>query len=392
LEILIKNGRVIDPANKIDTVKDILVENGKIVSLNKKTENAKIIDAANLWVVPGLIDMHVHLRDPGQLHKETIRTGTLAAAAGGFTTVCCMPNTCPVIDNQKTIEYIKNTKSTIRVIPVGSITKNLDGEKISPLRTMRKLRVCAFSDDGKTVANETIYKKAMVRARFMDMPILAHCEPEEEIIERDILFARETGVRLHICHVSTKRGVELIRGAQKNGQAVTAEVAPHHFTLTEGDNKRDTNFKMSPPLRSNGDRAAIISALQDGTISVIATDHAPHSEDEKNCGYDNAPNGIIGLETAVSLGISELVKTEILNPSQMIKMMTVNPAKILGLDFGHLSENAVADITIIDPNETYTIDKNNFKSLSRNTPFHGREVTGRVVYTIFGGEIVFTKG
>jgi dihydroorotase len=389
-KIVISKGRVIDPKNKADSVRDILIEDGKIVPFDSQAaEGAEIIDAANLWVVPGLIDMHVHLRDPGQLHKETIATGTHAAAAGGFTTVCCMPNTSPVIDNAETVEYIKGQASAIRVLPVGSITKGLDGEEISALREMKEAGICAISDDGKTVANPVLFKEAMLRAKALGLPVLVHCEPEESIIERDILLAREADVPLHICHVSTRRGVELIRAARESGQAVTAEAAPHHFTLTRDDNKSDTNFKMSPPLRSGDDRSAIISALKDGVIGVIATDHAPHSEDEKNCDYELAPNGITGLETAFSLAYSELVKTGVLTPLQLIEKFTVNPAEILGSDLGHLSINAEADITIIDPNETYIINKNDSKSKSRNTPFHGREVSGRVVYTIFGGRIIY---
>ncbi|MCL2456013.1 MAG: dihydroorotase [Defluviitaleaceae bacterium] len=415
--VFVKNGHVIDPKNKIDEKKNIFIENGKIICEQKNFCDAEIIDATGMWVVPGLIDMHVHLRDPGQLHKETIRTGTLAAAAGGFTTVCCMPNTSPVIDNAKTVEYIIEqaaTKSPIRVIPVGSITKNLDGEEISPFHEMcnkatrapdfedfsgyenshlhETRNICAISDDGKTVANKKIFFEAMIRAKKLNLPILAHCEEEVEIIARDLILARETGAQLHICHVSTKRGVELIREAKKNGQRVTAEAAPHHFALTRNEeNKNDTNFKMSPPLRNADDRDAIISGLRDGTIDVIATDHAPHSEAEKNLAYEFAPNGIIGLETAVPIAITHLVKQNFLTPFQLIEKFTANPAKILALDLGHLSENAAADVTIIDPNEKFFIDKNNFKSLSRNTPFHGFEVFGRVNYTICKGEIFYAR-
>jgi dihydroorotase len=396
IPIFVKNGRVIDPANKIDEIKNIFIADGKIISEPKKISDAKIIDAKGLWVVPGLIDMHVHLRDPGQLHKETIRTGTRAAAVGGFTTVCCMPNTSPVIDNAKTIEYIIEQaakESSIRVIPVGSITKNLDSREISPFREMKAAGIIAVSDDGKSVKEKTLLKEAMLRAKESGLPILSHTWHEISNIKRDICLARETGAQLHICHVSHKRAAHEIREAKKIGVNITAEAAPHHFTLIRDDeNKRDTNFKMSPPLRSAEDRAAIISALRDGTIDAIATDHAPHSEDEKNAPYKRAPNGIIGLETAVPLAISQLVETKILTPSQLVEKFTANPAKILGLDLGHLSENAIADVTIIDPNEKFTIDKNNFKSLSRNTPFHGREVTGRVVFTICGGKIVFERG
>jgi len=384
----IKQGRVIDPANGMDEVKDIFVTNGKITSNLHEAPDMEI-NASGLWVVPGLIDMHVHLRDPGQLHKETLQSGAAAAAAGGFATVCCMPNTSPVIDNVATINYIRATASKITVLPIGSISVGLEGKEISPMREMKEAGICAISDDGKTLADSVLFKEAMRQAKELDLPILVHCEEEVEIIERDISLARQTGAKLHICHVSTARGVELIRAAQKAGLDVTAEAAPHHFTLTQDDHERDPNFKMSPPLRTAADRAAIIEGLRDGTIGVIATDHAPHSEAEKAVDYELAPNGIIGLETALAIAYTELVCVhKILTPSELIKKFTVNPAEILGLDTGHLGVGAAANITIINPNEAYAINKNTFKSLSRNTPFHGREVVGQVVCTIANGKIV----
>ncbi|MCL2224657.1 MAG: dihydroorotase [Defluviitaleaceae bacterium] len=393
MKTLIKNGRVIDPANGIDAPMNILIENGKIISVSEAgNEDAdKIIDASDCWVVPGLIDMHVHLRDPGQLHKETIKTGTRAAAAGGFTTVCCMPNTSPVIDSAETVKYINETavrEGAVRVLPVGSITRGLAGESLSEIQKMKQAGICAISDDGKTVENPALFVAALKLAKELNLPVLSHCEPEDEITERDIKLAKETGAKLHICHVSTAKSVELIRAAQKAGQPVTAEVTPHHFTLTQNDNPngKDPNFKMAPPLRTPADRAAIIAALKDGTIAAIATDHAPHHENEKNVGYENAANGIIGLETAVALAISELAG--VLTPLELVAKFTSNPAKILGLDLGHLSVGATADITIIDPAATSIIDKAKFESLSKNTPFHGREVTGRVVCTIIEGETI----
>ncbi|MCL1842284.1 MAG: dihydroorotase [Defluviitaleaceae bacterium] len=416
--MLIKNGHVIDPANGIDAVADIFVKNKKIGGVitkpgNKTGTETEIIDATGMWVVPGLIDMHVHLRDPGQIHKESIETGTRAAAAGGFTTLCCMPNTSPVIDNETIVKYIFSKAAEagkVRVIPVGSITKGLEGAEISAIKEMKAAGICAISDDGKSVQNPVLFKAAMEQAKSLGLPVLSHCEEEEEMIMRDIILAGEVGAALHICHVSTAGGVELIRAAQKAGQNVTAEVAPHHFTLTQEDipcnnrnpantqegipcNNRNSenpaNFKMSPPLRQAKDRAAIFDALKDGTISVIATDHAPHHADEKNCSFENALNGIIGLETAVPLAITELVKTGILSPSQMIAMFTANPAKILGLRAGSLSVGASADITIIDPEASRVIDKNKFYSMSKNTPFHGRKTTGCVVYTIAEGKIIY---
>lgn len=421
MNILIKNGRVIDPSVGLDAHMDVLVQGGKIVQIAPSIDaDYKTIDAANMWVVPGLIDMHVHLRDPGGQHKETIATGTKAAAAGGFTTVCCMPNTTPVIDNEIVVEYVTSKakkEGTVNVIPIGSITKNLDGIELSAIGEMKEAGICAISDDGKTVENPSVLKTAMKYAAMFNLPILSHCEDmrlvgkgqinagahaefmgfrgiapeaEEVIIARDITLARVTGARLHICHVSTAEGIRLIRMAKEDGLPVTAEVCPHHFTLIDEDiTEYDANFKMSPPLRSRKDRDAIIKALMDGTISVIATDHAPHHTDEKNCEFENALNGIVGLETALSLCISELLHKDVLTPMELIATLTINPAKILGLECGTLNPGANADITIINPAKEYTIDKNTFQSKSRNTPFHGRKVAGRVTHTIVKGEIVY---
>jgi len=425
MNILIKNGRVIDPSVNLDSNMDILVQDGKIAQISPSIsppENTQVIDAMGSWVTPGLIDMHVHLRDPGQRHKETIATGTRAAAAGGFTTICCMPNTSPVIDNEIVVEYVTSKaakEGIVNVIPIGSITKNLAGEELSAIGEMKDAGICAISDDGKTVENPSLLKTAMKYATMFGLPILSHCEDvrlvgrgqinagahaelmgfrgiapeaEEIMIARDIVLARVTGAKLHICHVSTAEGVALIRAAQQAGLPVTAEVCPHHFALIDEDiTDYDANYKMSPPLRSRKDRDALKQALKDGVIGVIATDHAPHHEDEKNCEFEAAMNGIVGLETAVPLCISELVQTSTHTPMQMVAALSTNPAKILGLGKGTLQPGAAADITIINPNETYVIDKNLFFSKSRNTPFHGREVTGRVTHTIVGGKIIYEK-
>ncbi|MCL2285684.1 MAG: dihydroorotase [Firmicutes bacterium] len=421
--LVITNGRIIDPSVNLDTKTDILVQDGKIAEIAPSIsvkENTEIIDATGCWVTPGLIDMHVHLRDPGQRHKETIVTGTRAAAAGGFTTICCMPNTSPVMDNEVVVEYVTSKaakEAIVNVLPIGSITKGLAGEELSAIGEMKDAGICAVSDDGKTVENPSLYKTAMKYAAMFGLPILAHCEDlrlvgkgqinagphaelmgfrgiapeaEEIIIARDIILARVTGAQLHICHVSTAEGVALIRVAQEAGLPVTAEVCPHHFTLIdENITEYDANFKMSPPLRSRKDRDALLQGLQDGTIGVIATDHAPHHEDEKNCEFEDAMNGIVGLETAVPLGITELVLKGKLTPSRLIAALSTNPAKILKLNKGTLQPGADADITIINPDDTYVIDKNKFHSKSRNTPFHGLEVTGRVTHTIVGGKVVY---
>jgi len=415
MNTLIKNGRVLDPATGTDEIKDIFVRDG-VIDEGLPIAGFTEIDAAGCWVVPGLVDMHVHLRDPGQRHKETIATGTAAAAAGGFTTVCCMPNTSPVIDNEIVVEYVTSRavkEGVVRVVPIGAITKGLAGEELSAIGEMKEAGIVAISDDGKTVDNPALFKTAMKYATMFDLPVLAHCEDlrlvgrgqinagahaevmgfrgiapeaEELVIARDIVLARVTGARLHICHVSTAEGVELVRRAQAAGQNVTAEVCPHHFTLVDEDiAEYDANYKMSPPLRSKKDRAAVIEGLRDGTISVIATDHAPHHEDEKNCEFEDAMNGIVGLETAVPLTITEL--GGVLSPLEIVAKLSTNPARILGLDAGSLDKRA--DITIIDPNCEYVIDKNAFQSKSRNTPFDGRTVRGKVMYTIVGGKVVY---
>jgi len=401
---------------------DILVVDGVIknVDINIEESSENVIDASGMWVVPGLIDMHVHLRDPGYRHKETIATGTRAAAAGGFTTICPMANTDPVTDNEIVVEYILSKakkEGIVHVAPIGSITKGLAGQELAAIGEMKAAGICAISDDGKSVENPALYKTAMKYAAMFNLPVLSHCEDakltskgqvnagphaemmglrgipndaEEITVIRDIILARAAGARLHICHVSTAEGLEHIRTAQRQGLPVTAEVCPHHFTLVDEDvNEYDANFKMSPPLRSRTDRDALIAALKDDTVGIIATDHAPHHEDDKNCEFEIAANGIIGLETAVSLCISGLVQPGILTPPALIAKLTINPARVLGLDKGTLSPGKMADITIIDPNMKYDIDKNTFQSKSRNTPFHGRGVQGKVMYTIVEGKMVY---
>ena len=428
MKIIIKNGRVLDPASNTDAIMDVLVQNGIItaivpcINLDAEATDAQIIDATGLWVTPGFIDLHTHLRDPGQRHKETIATGTRAAAAGGFTTVCAMPNTSPVTDNEIVVEYITSKarkEGIVNVLPIGSITKGMAGQELSAIGEMKAAGICAVSEDGKTVDDPALLKTAMKYAANFNLPILSHCEEvrlvgkgqinagnhaevmgfkgisndsEEIIVARDIILARGAGARLHICHVSTAQSVEHIRRAQAAGQSVTAEVCPHHFTLVDEDiTDYDANFKMSPPLRSHKDIAALKKALCDGTIAVIATDHAPHHEDDKNCEFENAANGILGLETAVPLSLA-LVQEGILTPLALVAKFTTGPADVLGLDKGRLHTGAAADITIIDPAANNIIDKHALHSKSKNTPFHGREVTGRAVYTIVAGKVVYANG
>lgn len=425
MKILIKNGRLINPATGIDEVMDVLVNDSIVEKIEKNiNDNAdKIIDANKCWVTPGFIDVHVHLRDPGYEYKETIATGTRAAAKGGFTTICCMPNTSPVTDSEIMVEYIKMKAArdgVVNVLPIGSITKGQSGEELANIGQMANAGACAISEDGKSVLSSGLLKTAMKYAKMFNIPVLSHCEDmslvgggsmnagaasqllglkgisndsEEVIVARDIILARSTNSKLHICHVSTKGSIQLLREAHARGENVTAEICPHHFTLTdEAVMDYDGNTKMNPPLRSAEDVLALKEALKDGTVGIIATDHAPHSLDEKNCEYEKAAFGIVGLETALPLGIKVLIGEGWLTPSQLIEKMTINPAKMLGIDKGSIEVGKVADITIIDPEAEYKVDVSKFASKSKNSPFDGYEVKGKIEYTIVGGKVVVEKG
>lgn len=422
--ILIKNGRIINPATGLDDTMDMYVKAGVVKALGEgltaEKEGDRTIDAKGMWVVPGFIDTHVHLRDPGQTYKEDIKTGTASAAAGGFTTVCAMPNTVPATDSVDTIRYILSktaAKGSVHVIPCGAITIGQQGKALTPMKAMKAAGMGAISEDGKSVLSAKVLKEAMVLAAQLKLPVLSHCEDEslaaegcmnegeraealglvgipkdaEDIITaRDILLAKSTGAHLHLCHVSTAGAVALIRQAKADGVHVTAEVCPHHFTLTEeAIDGTDTNFKMNPPLRSGEDLAAILKAMGDGTIDCVATDHAPHSQEDKSGGFQKAANGIVGLETALGLAITQLVERGILTPTALIERMSVNPAKILGLDKGNIEPGKPADITILDPKKVWTVDSNDFKSKGRNTPFDGWCLTGKVVTTIVDGKVVY---
>jgi len=425
MDILIKNGRVIDPANSLDKVCDVLLRDGKIAGVdeNISAEAEKVIDAEGLWVVPGLIDLHVHLREPGFERKETIKTGSRSAAMGGFTTICCMPNTNPVIDNEIIVEYINmkaERESVVNILPIGSITKGQKGEELADIGKMAEVGIRAVSEDGKSVENAALMKTALKYAGMFNLPVFSHCEDlnlvgkgcmnagekasllglkgisndsEEVIVSRDIILADSVNAKLHLCHMSTKGCVQLIKQAKERGVSVTAEVTPHHFTLTEDDIvDYDSNYKMNPPLRTKEDVAALKQALKDNIIEVISTDHAPHHIDEKNCEFENAANGIIGLETSLCLGISELVDKGVLTPFQLIEKMSYNPAKVLNSDKGTLSVGADGDITIIDPKREYVIDAEKFVSKARNTPFNGRKVKGKALFTIVGGKVIVENG
>ena len=422
MKTVIKGGRVIDPANGRDEVMDILIEDGKIKAVGIGLTAEQTIDAKGMWVTPGLIDIHVHLREPGFKYKETIETGTKAAAIGGFTTICPMPNTNPVTDNEIVVEYINRRAEqvgVVNVVPIGAITKGLKGESLSNIGEMYEAGIRGISDDGLSVDNAGVLKTAMKYATMYDLPILSHCEDksltgggqihagltaerlglkgistdsESIIVARDIALARSTGARLHICHTSTTESLEHIRAAKARGQNVTAEVAPHHFILIDEDiTDYDANYKMHPPLRSRADRAALKEALRDGTLEVIATDHAPHHEDEKNCEFELAANGILGLETSFPLSLT-LVEEGLITPSQLIEKMTINPAKIMRIDRGTLSVGAVADVAILDPEHVYAVDKMTMQSPSKNTPFHGWEVKGKCRDLFVAGKQVVKGG
>lgn len=418
MSLLIKNGVVIDPAGETREAADVLVENGKIASTgpNLLAPGAEVIDTAGKLVVPGLVDMHVHLRQPGYEAKETVATGTLAAVRGGFTSVACMPNTDPVADNPAVIEYILSRArlaGNARVYPIAAITRNSEGNELAPMAELKEAGAVAFSDDGRPVTDAAVMRRAMEYASMLDMPIISHCEDislaaggvmhegnvstmlglkgipasaEETMVARDVILAGETGCHLHVAHVSTEGSVRIIRQAKALGINVTAEATPHHFTLThEAVQGYNTYTKVNPPLRTAGDIEAIKEGLADGTIDVIATDHAPHTVEEKDVEYDLAPFGLVGLETAVGLVWSRLVIPGILTPEQAVAKMTVNPARVLGINAGSLEVGSPADITIIDPDEEWEVKPELFASKGKNTPFTGYRLTGRAVITIVNG-------
>ena len=426
MKILIKNGHVIDPANGIDEVADIFISDGVITDIGENSEldgvDMKIIDATGKVVAPGLVDMHVHLREPGQEYKETIETGTRAAIAGGVTSVACMPNTEPVCDNETVVRYIKERAKEAgyaNVFPVGSVSKGLEGKYLSEIGQMAFEGAVAISDDGRPVENSALMRRAIEYSQMFDIPVISHCEDmalgegdmnegavasqmglrgispaaEEVMAARDILVAENLGARVHIAHISTKGTVELIRQAKKRGVKVSCETCPHYFSLTEkACEGYNTNAKMNPPLRSDEDVQAIKEGLKDGTIDCIVTDHAPHHIDEKQCEFSLAKNGIVGLETSLGLGIKELVKTGVLTMSQLIEKMSKTPAEILGISRGTLGVGHVADVVIFDPESKWTVDVNKFYSKGKNSPFDGFELYGKPEYVLVGGEILINQG
>ena len=430
MNILIKNGRVLDPATGKDGIYDILVTDNIITKVEsnidedaiKSEQECKVIDASNQFVMPGLIDLHVHFREPGFEYKETIKTGSLSAARGGFTSVCPMPNTKPVIDSvemlEKELDIIKRD-AVVNVYPIAAITKGMKGEELTDIRELVKHGAIAISEDGKSVMNSSLLREAMKIAKETGIPVLSHCEDinlveggvmnkgerseelglkgisnavEDIIVARDIMLAKETGCRLHLCHCSTYDSVRLIEEAKKEGLPVTGEVCPHHFSLTEEDIVADdANYKMNPPIRTKKDVDELIAGIHNNIMDIISTDHAPHSEEEKTGSMTKAPFGIVGLETSVSLVVTELLDKGVITPLKMAEIMSYNPAKVIGIDRGTLQVGKVADITIIDPNKEYVIDKNEFVSKGKNTPFDGKKVKGKVMTTIVNGKIVYSE-
>ncbi len=428
MSLLIKNGRVINPATGTDAVLDIYIQGDKIIKVQapdaeRKQEATQVIDASGKWVMPGFVDLHVHFRDPGLTYKEDIETGSYAAARGGVTTVCAMPNTRPVVDNVETLKYIKDKAAKVGICNVrqlSAITMGMEGRQLVPMHEMRAHGAVAFSEDGKSVMDVCLYMEAMKQAALSDALVMAHCEDkhlvgngvlnagvasekfdvpgiynavEDIITARDIFLANETGCKLHLCHCSTKASVLLVRMAKELGVDVTAEVCPHHFTLTDADiTCADANYKMNPPLRTQEDVDALIQGLLDGTMEMISTDHAPHGSEEKAQYFDKAPFGIVGLETSASLTYTALVKTGILTPMQMADKMSYRPAmRIDETDRGDLSAGKLADVVIFDPEASYVVTPEKFASKGKNTPYGGQTLYGQVDKTIFGGRVVYDR-
>ncbi len=422
-DLLIRNGQVIDPASNINAVCDVWIKDACIAGIGKFDGDAEqIIDATDQVVCPGLIDMHVHLREPGEEWKEDIESGSRAAVAGGVTSICCMPNTGPHIDHAGIARQIIERSRQVglcNVHPIGAVTKNLDGKELTEMRELSRSGCVAFSDDGMPIWHAGVMRKALEYASSFDFMVIQHAEEkqltrggainegwvstqlgvpgmpaegEDSMIARDIMLARRVDARYHVAHISTKGAVDLVRVARAEGLKVTTEAAPHHFALTEEEVLGfNADAKMSPPLRTEEDRLAVIEGLRDGTIDVIATDHAPHHEDDKRCGLSCAAFGIVGLETVLPVSL-DLVRNGVLSLSDMIAKLTSNPAKLLALDSGTLSRGAAADICIFDAEATWTVDRNQLVSKGRNTPWHGKEMTGLVTHTIKDGRIVFADG
>jgi dihydroorotase len=423
--ILIRSGRVLDPSRGLDEVTDLFLADGKVQALGRdlgRPDDALVVDAGAMVVAPGLIDLHVHLREPGQEDIETVATGAMAAAAGGFSAVCAMPNTDPVTDNQAAVGFIVSQAqraAKARVYPIGAVSLGQEGQQLAEFGELVGAGAVAVSDDGKPVVSSHLMRTALEYARTFGIPVADHCEDptlaaggamheglvstrlglkgvpaaaEEIMVARDILLAELTGGHVHLCHMSTRGSVDLIRRAKEKGLRVTAEACPHHFTLThEACEGYNTNAKMNPPLREPEDREAIRQALRDGTIDVICTDHAPHHYDAKEREFDDAPNGIIGLETALGLAVTELLDTGLLSLADLVRRMSEMPARIFNLPGGTLAPGSSADVVVFDPAAEWTVCPEHFFSKSRNTPFAGRRLRGRAETTIVRGQVVFSR-
>lgn len=425
MKLLIKNGNLIDPVLGTERITDILVEDGQIMAIGPDLEaaDAQVLDATGLAVSAGLIDIHVHFRDPGLTYKEDIVSGSHAAAHGGFTTVTCMPNTKPVIDTPEWVRYVYERAaegSGVNVLPIAAVSAGEKGEVLTDARALKEAGAVALSDDGVPVMNANLMRDALIYASRYDLVILSHCEDaemvknyavnqgrisrqlgipgrpaiaEEIMVMRDAMLAEETQTAVHICHISTGKAVDIVRRYKKKGVRITCETCPQYFTLTHAEIlEQGAQARVNPPLRTTMDRDAIFEAVKDGTIDCIVTDHAPHSEEEKARGLEGAPSGMVGLETSLAVTLTQLYHTGAMTLPEIIAKMTVNPARILGLDKGYVSVGGDADLTIFDPNEEWVVDAAKFASKGRNTPFNGKTLKGKVKYTIVSGKIIYQDG
>ena len=421
MSLLLRGGRVVDPSQDLDRQADVLLEDGKVVAVGKLSARKcrEIIDVAGCVVTPGFVDMHVHLREPGREDKETILTGSRAAAAGGFTSIVCMPNTTPVNDNAAITRFILERAADaglVNVFPTGAITVGSRGEQLAEIGEMRAAGIVAVTDDGRPVQNSQVMRRAMEYARIFDLPVMDHCEDlflaaggcmnegkastrlglrgmsraaEELQVVRDIILSRITGARIHILHISTRESLDQVRAAKSQGIRVTCEVLPHHFTLTDGDIRNfDTDFKMMPPLREKTDVEAMLEGLADGTIDCLATDHAPHTRLDKEEPFEEAASGVVGMETAIPVCWEHLVRSGIVSVPRLVELFSLNPSRLLKLGKGTLAEGADADVTVIDPDRRQVVDPSRFRSKGRNCPFRGWELHGTPVLTVVGGRVV----